>query len=155
MGGFGSGRTPNTPVVEDTFRLEVQRLVDLGVLTPSAAATGTLDTSRGQFGFQSNLGTESGSLELWWSWSGETRERRNRIELRSRPQTFGGRRWFFVCPVTGKRVTKLYLPPYANKFACRTAYGLGYRSQRQTPFDHALSQAFALREKIGGTGELG
>jgi len=49
----------------------------------------------------------------------------------------GGVRWWFVCPlvVNGrpcrKRVSKLYLPPGADFFGCRTCYGLTYRSAQE------------------------
>jgi hypothetical protein len=41
------------------------------------------------------------------------------------------------------------LPSGAYTFACRKAYRLAYRSQRETPRDRALSGAFALRRKLG------
>jgi hypothetical protein len=88
-------------------------------------------------GFQSHLGEESG------------------ITLTTKPQPFGGRRWFFLCPRTGERATKLHLPSGAYTFASRKAYRLGYRCQRETPRDRSLSRAFALRSKIGGTGGIG
>ena len=50
-------------------------------------------------------------------------------------------------PRTGRTATKLHLPSGASTFACRKAYRLGYRSQRETPRDRSLSRAFALREK--------
>ena len=39
--------------------------------------------------------------------------------------------------------------------ACRKAYRLAYRSQRETPRDRALSGAFALRRKLGADGGVG
>jgi hypothetical protein len=71
------------------------------------------------------------------------------------PQPFGGRRWWFVCPRTGQRATRLHLPPGAYTFACRKAYRLAYRSQRELPRDRALSRALALRRKLGATGGTG
>jgi hypothetical protein len=41
---------------------------------------------------------------------------------------FGGRRWWFKCPVTGRRVAKLYLPPGEVRFASRQVHGLTYHS---------------------------
>ena len=37
---------------------------------------------------------------------------------------FGGRRWYFRCPMTNIRVAKLFLPPNARRFASRQAHGL-------------------------------
>jgi hypothetical protein len=102
--------------------------------------------------FRSELSEESGIVRLYWTstdqWTGETRQCENRITLMTSPQPFGGWKWLFVCPRTGKNAAKLYLPSGAYTFACRRAYQLGYRSQRETPRDRSLSRAFALRRKI-------
>jgi hypothetical protein len=56
------------------------------------------------------------------------------IPLTSTRPNFGGRRWWFVCPLVirgrdcGRRVGKLYLPLGARYFGCRTCYNLTYRS---------------------------
>jgi hypothetical protein len=77
------------------------------------------------------------------------------IQLETTPQPFGGRRWWFVCPRTGRRVAKLYLPSGAFTFASRQAYRLAYRSQRETPYDRALRRGFKLRGKLGADGGMG
>jgi hypothetical protein len=53
------------------------------------------------------------------------------ITLVSRPRHFGGRQWFFVCPVTGGRATVLWKPRGASKFCSRQAWGrqVAYASQ--------------------------
>ena len=43
-------------------------------------------------------------------WDGERRASDYWIELATTPQPFGGRRWWFICPQTGRRAAKLYLP---------------------------------------------
>jgi len=110
-------------------------------------------------GFQSDLGEESGYVQLHWTSTsrrtGEARQCENRIMLTTRPQPFGGRRWFFICPRTDESVAKLHLLSGADTFASRKAYRLGYRCQRESPRDRSLSRAFALREKIGGKGGTG
>ena len=51
---------------------------------------------------------------------------------------FGGRRWWWVCPVgknnpsCKRKVMKLYLPPHASYFGCRTCYDLTYRSCQES-----------------------
>lgn len=86
---------------------------------------------------------------------GERRDSNYWIELKTTPQPFGGRRWWFVCPRTGRRAAKLYLPSGAFALASRQAYRLGYRSQRETPHDRALGRAFKLRHKLGADGGIG
>ena len=88
------------------------------------------------------------------SYARERRDSDYTIDLATTPQPFGGRRWWFVCPKSGDLVAKLHLPLGAYTFASRRAYRLGYRSQRQTPRDRALTRAQGLRHKLGGSMSL-
>jgi hypothetical protein len=45
---------------------------------------------------------------------------------------YGGRRWWFICPVKKIRAAKLHLPPGATQFASRNAHNLTYRSSRES-----------------------
>jgi hypothetical protein len=166
MGGYGSGRSGGGPTVESGLTLDLRRLFKTGWLRPGARTSGrlswtTVNTGRetASVGFQSDLGEDSGHVRLHWTSTdrrtGETRQCENRLTLTTRPQPFGGRRWFFVCPRTRENATKLHLPSGAYTFACRKAYRLGYRSQRETPSYRSLSRALALRGKIGGKGGTG
>lgn len=62
---------------------------------------------------------------------------------------YGGRRWWMLCPFTGRRVAKLHLPPGAGKFACRKAWRLPYRSQRVAHRDRPFEKLFRLQRKLG------
>jgi hypothetical protein len=68
------------------------------------------------------------------------------ITLVSRPRHYGGRQWFFVCPVTGGLATVLWKPPGASRFCSRQAWGrrVAYRSQ----FQNASDRAYLGRERI-------
>jgi hypothetical protein len=88
-------------------------------------------------------------------WDGERRESGYWIQLETTPQPFGGRRWWFVCPRTGRRAAKLYLPNGAFTFASRQAYGLAYACQREPAHERALRRAFKLRGKLGAEGGVG
>jgi hypothetical protein len=66
--------------------------------------------------------------------------------------TFGGRRWWFQCPRTGRRTTKLYLPNGGSHFWSRKAYGLGYACQREGRFDRLQRRAAMLNRQLGGKG---
>ena len=48
------------------------------------------------------------------------------VRLVSTRPNYGGHRWWFVCPLMGRRAAKLYLPPRARLFGSREAYGLTY-----------------------------
>ena len=67
---------------------------------------------------------------------------------------FGGVRWWFVCPVTGAKAAKLYLPPGCDTFASRKAFHLAYRSQNEMPRDRLLTKVQDIRRKLGGRASL-
>jgi len=46
--------------------------------------------------------------------------------------TFGGQRWWLLCPKCGGRVRKVYLPKMGDSFSCRRCHGLSYRSCQQS-----------------------
>lgn len=53
------------------------------------------------------------------------------VLLSSEDQGIIGRRWWFRCPIKDIRVTKLYLPTGARRFASRQAYELIYVASRR------------------------
>jgi hypothetical protein len=87
--------------------------------------------------------------------SGETTHYDYCVELTTKPQPFGGRRWWWICPNRRRLVSNLYMPPEGGTFASRKAHRLAYRCQRQSPSDRAISRAFKLRHRLGGTGGIG
>src|ERR1700722_8091508 len=162
MGGYGSGRSGGRPTTEDGLTL---RLSTLPRDRPGCAWSGSItwtDTRTGEqsgsISYNAFLRQETGRLRLRYTttrWDGERRESDYWIELETTPQPFGGRRWWFICPRTGRRAAKLYLPNGAFTFASRQAYRLAYRSQRETSYDRALRRAFKLRDRLGGRGGIG
>ena len=70
---------------------------------------------------------ENASLRLQYEVDGVPMD--YRVFVACTEQGFGGRRWWFRCPLNNIHVTKIYLPPGARRFASRQAYGLTYRSQ--------------------------
>ncbi len=63
---------------------------------------------------------------------------------------FGGRQWWFLCPISGRRCRKLFLPAGGRRFLSRQAYGLGYLSQRITPASRAQRTIGKLCRRLGG-----
>jgi hypothetical protein len=161
MGGYGSGRSGGRPTTEDGLTL---RLSSLLRDRPGCAWSGSItwtDTRTGEqsgsISYEAYLRQKTGRLRLQYTTTlkdGERRESDYSIELETSHQTFGGRRWWFLCPRTGRRATKLYLPNGALTFASRQAYGLVYPCQREQPHDRASRRVYKLRDKLGGTGGL-
>ncbi|MGY4397163.1 hypothetical protein ACVWZA_002354 [Sphingomonas sp. UYAg733] len=78
-----------------------------------------------------------------------------RIALVAVPQHFGGRRWWFRCPVTGDRARTLHLPPGGLRFASRKAWTLAYRVERLARFDRPFEKLFRTQRKLSGAQGLG
>ena len=166
MGGYNSGNHGGRPTVEASLALNLPKLLRDGLARPNVSRFGSLiwtntDTGKqtASIRYEAHLEDTYGRIRLLYTstdyWTGEKRTQDYWVNLESTPQPFGGRRWWFVCPKRGHRVAKLYLPIGAHTFASRRAYHLGYRSQRESPRDRALSQAFKLRGRLGSDDGIG
>ena len=76
------------------------------------------------------------------------------IRLEATVPPFGGLRWWFVCPLSGRLVSKLHLPQGRERFGSQAAYRLGYASQREDAHARACRRARRVRSKIGGSVNL-
>ena len=72
-----------------------------------------------------------------------------RVALEAVPCRFGGLRWWWICPATGRRAATLYLPISGARFLSRQAHGLAYASQREDGIDRAHRRAARLHERLG------
>ncbi len=65
---------------------------------------------------------------------------------------YGGRQWFFVCPVMNCRASVLWLPPGARQFASRHAWPgrVAYRSQFMNPIDRARLGMERIKRRLIG-----
>jgi hypothetical protein len=74
------------------------------------------------------------------------------ITLVTLPRHYGGRQWFFVCPLTNRRASVLWLPPGARQFASRHAWPgkVAYRSQFMTPLDRAYLGKERIKQRLIG-----
>ena len=163
LGGIGSGRWGGKPTVGGGLSLDLNDLLRNGSLKRNATTAGVLTWPRRSgeqvacIGYRATLGSERGALWLRWATAdpstGQEQEREQWIELRSTAQPLGGRRWWFAC--YNDLVWKLHLPAGASRFASRREHGLGYRSQRQSPRDRAVSRAWKARSRLDAIGDIG
>lgn len=80
------------------------------------------------------------------------------IEIATSRPRFGGRRYWFRCPVVrdgipcGRRVGRLYLPPGQQIFACRVCYNLTYWSAQthDKRVDRMMRDPAALLSALAG-----
>ena len=81
-----------------------------------------------------------GTMRIHASWIDQT------IRLVGCPRHFGGRQWYFVCPVQNRCVSVLWFLPGRRSFAGRKSLGkqVAYASQYYTP----ATRAQYMKEKI-------
>ena len=135
MGGPGSGRYwgVGESTVENGLTLDINELVRGGNIQPGQWRSGTLIWRRvpsgeevGSIGCEANLTDHCDAwMRLHYRIDGEPQD--YRITLETTRPNYGGRRWWFRCPATGRRVAKLNSPPGGGIFASRRAYGLAYQ----------------------------
>jgi hypothetical protein len=159
LGGFGSGRYGGRVTAEGT----ASYILAASVLTRAQLQIGQRGTETYHFGeerfpVEIKLDTVDPSnpfLEL----THQTRDERegdrivrDRVRLIWTVPTYGGRRWWFQCPRTHRKVTKLYLPNGGWHFWSRQAYRLGYACQREDRFSRLQRRAAMLNRQLGGKG---
>jgi hypothetical protein len=159
MGGYGSGRSGGRPTSEacGSFILTTTTFARAG-LRAGLRGTVSLTWSGDGDPFPVSITIDTtGTTYRYLELSHAARNRspspqRYQVPLESSPQPFGGVRWWFVCPQTARRCTKLFLPRGGHRFWSRQAYELGYASQRESPQDRAQRQAIKTYRALGGGG---
>lgn len=164
MGGPGSGswyRWSTRPVVEVGLTLDINRLMRHGMVLPQRRVRNVLHWSRQSNGERvASMGYEASLLDPDRSWL-RLKYRHNDVPkdyivpLTTTVPNYGGLRWWFMCPLSGDRVAKLYLPSGASMFGSRRAHGLAYRSQNEGEWDRMAEKAHSLRARIGGVPGFG
>jgi hypothetical protein len=120
----------------DLNRLRKQRFVRPGTRTAAGIrwnnsytdetiASGVI-TANMQNDYEGWFRIQLGALDQW-------------IILVAQPRHFGGRQWYFSCPVTRRPVSVLWKPPGARQFRSRQAWGrqVAYASQFEGRDDRA------------------
>jgi len=135
MGGRGSGwQGTKKDVVDDCLVLTIKDLTDFGAFE-SGWRKGSFSWRCGEeqvaaLEYSTSMSPEEGTL--WLRYTADGQFMHYTVTLVSTVPHYGGRRWWFKCPVKGIRVAKLYLPPGATQFASRLAYNLTYLSSQRS-----------------------
>lgn len=159
MGGPGSGnrswKRTSPSLVEDAFKLDLGDLVRTGQLVPGATVTELWDvhtplSNRSMMiGYYVDLTSlDDATITLMFDIDGV--EHCQHVHLTATKPRLGGLRLWFLCPVTGHRARVLYLPEGKTRFASREAYGLSYRSQRDSALFRSIARAQKIRARLGG-----
>ena len=145
MGGHGSGwhRSKKT-TAEDCLILSMDTFVRRQALVPGGHTRGGWGWWReGESDPFARIGYEVDAtnpdrawLRLDYSVNGTPVD--CRVQLTTTRPTYGGQRWWFICPLQRRdngpprRVAKLYLPPCERYFGSRVGYGLTYTSCQES-----------------------
>jgi hypothetical protein len=121
--------------LQDGLKLDLNRLIRRGFVRPGEC-TGPIAIQW--------LNSDTGEVRASGSITADLRDHREgwfhfmagsldqRLALAARPRHFGGRQWYFICPVTNQRSSVLWMPLGARQFCSRHAWGrrrVAYRSQ--------------------------
>jgi hypothetical protein len=141
MGGSGSGRWYRSEsartTVEDSLVLSITNF--RGHLLNGSAGTYTwkrLSHVRATINYSVAIEWDQPVITLSYRIGGKE-DISYRVQTEITAPNYGGRRWWFTCPLSRngrtclRRVGKLYLPPGAKYFGCRTCYRLTYRSAQE------------------------
>jgi hypothetical protein len=166
VGGPGSGnwyRYSSKATVEDCLSLDINKLQRNGILFPGASGSLTWTNTatgeqRGSVGYRIAPMCYEERLVLWISFLWRNSEKVDRpITLEPTYPHYGGRRYWFHCPVLQKdmmpcwrRVGKLYLPSGARFFGCRQCYDLTYRSCQEAHQAARLFMGMGLDREFAG-----
>ena len=73
-----------------------------------------------------------------------------RIRLVAKGRHFGGRQWYFICPVTNRRASVLWKPSGATRFCSRQTWGrqVAYQSQFLDPTNRAHAGKARIKGRL-------
>ena len=157
MGGYGSGRGGGTVTSEgcNSYTLSARMLRSM----PHNLPENHVATARGSFTFSDGIVVKylisvtpgERFIELTHETrDGTEREICYRLSLLETPCHLGGYRWWFSCPIKGRRAFMLFLPNGGTRFCSRAAYRLGYICQRESRVDRLMRKARKLHRRLGG-----
>lgn len=146
MGGYGSGRyypSYRKTKVEDCHKVDANDFAKWELFMPAMWRSCTTRWTRG--------GRETGSCGVYTRISDtqavcvfQYNGREVPVNLSAYVPGFGGRRYFFLCPVCGKRVRTLH---FKNaEIACRICHNLTYESCNESHHFDSLYKRMAAGE---------
>ena len=145
MGGYNSGRRADTPDTGDCLRLSLSDLRREGALKRQHRARREMRwryCGAGQASVNVAVIVDVDCLEpipcLKITGRAFGQNVDQLVEIVSKPQPFGGERFFALCPLTGRRCTVLVLPPGKTFFASVPGWDVPHASSRERSLGRAL-----------------
>ncbi len=132
--------------IEDATVLDVGKLRSLGWLAQGVreGAWRFEGRARAIGSLRAAIDGEHGELHMSFAGSSHV------VGLECSAPPFGGRRWWLVCPISGKHASRLYFFPDQKEFRHREAVDppLSYPIQRTSGLNRALFLRNALASKV-------
>jgi hypothetical protein len=159
MGGWSYVRPGGKPTTEGALRIDLADCNRRGMMCPGRWVRGTMswtlvrtDEVIGTVAYEAcMISPECAWMRLSYASArraGPTVKHDYRIELEVTRPNYGGVRWWFRCPKSGRRVRVLYNPGFGDIFASRQAWGLAYQSQRISPERRADERSLKAQRKL-------
>lgn len=138
------------PTVETTLTLDINRLVRLRLIQPGRLIADVLvwtNTGTGEVAskvaYEADLrDPAAASVRLRYFVAGQSMT--YSIELDCTPMRFGGCRWWWRCPASGRRAVKLHLAHATGMFVHREMAGLAYQTWR----DRAVQRSHTRQRRL-------
>lgn len=117
--------------------------------------TWTRNGNKNAIGYITSLTKDLSYIQLIYKKTnseGNSKDLDYKIRLITTPCNYGGKRYWFICPlsINGKTCLKkvgvLYKPYYADYFGCRHCYNLTYNSRNIAGFDKKVGRIISIPE---------
>jgi hypothetical protein len=168
MGGSGSGnwyRYNKKSTTSRFHRWDIQKLVKSEVIKIGQCRTGSwqwyVEGDNGVKDVRATIGYIASITDGSFPYIQVQYQNQNskdsfdyKINLTTTNPQYGGKRWWFICPLRGcsRRVGVLYLT--GTYFGCRRCLKLAYESQNEAPHSRMLTKAQKIYYKLGGKGGI-
>jgi hypothetical protein len=127
-------RSRQRATLESGLKLDLNELVRRRLLRPGwrfgpyqfCWSDGSTGEALARALISGDMGPQQGWLKIQLGNTEQT------VDLVSQPRRFGGRQWYFECPITYRRCSALWMPAGASRFCSRHAWGhrrVAYASQ--------------------------
>jgi hypothetical protein len=140
--------------LQDGLKLDLNELTRRGLVSSGMKTSGTVVrwiSSRTSEGIEGRLSADMERESDGWLRI-QIGALDQQITLSAFPRHYGGRQWFFVCPVTNRRASVLWLPRGERRFASKHAWPerVAYRSQFMTAMDRAYLGMERIKRRLIG-----
>lgn len=143
MGGYGSGRRGTRATMEECLSVDANFYARRGMFKPGGkwgiSRWSRGDHETGSCGVLTMIDENQAVCVFQYN------DRKKAVNLSAYVPGFGGKRYFFLCPVCGRRMRTLHFR--GEEIACRICHGLTYTSCNESHKFDSLFMRMARGDK--------